>query len=249
MGKVGRDLQAHDAVDAGLLVDWAQRIGGAPDVLHRQPLVDGGHVHRGIFRQERGDGVVVLVAPADGLLEDGGVGGEAAEGVLLHEPLKLAALHETAADVVEPEGLALGADGAGRGVGSLGGRHGTGSACSCGNDRANCVDVPGGMRPCVAAKVSSIDAQNALRPRCGWGPSPYPRVNVWPTTVLSDVVSGTALSSRTEEQRYAAFLIPKGRLSRHDGPVVIRVCNQKQRLRRRRDRCDRATTRGCGEPA
>ncbi|MCS3667892.1 hypothetical protein GGP77_002135 [Salinibacter ruber] len=38
-------------------------------------------------------------------------------------------------------------------------------------------------------------------------------------TVLSDIVPGTALSSRTEEQRYAASLLPKGRFNRHDGPV------------------------------
>ena len=106
-GEVGRDLQADIAVGAvGSVVDRAQHVGGGLDVGHRAALVevdDAGIalVHHGF------QGVVVLRRAADGLLEDRGVRGHAAQAVRVHQRLELALGHEAPGDEIEPHGLTL----------------------------------------------------------------------------------------------------------------------------------------------
>src|SRR5947207_655333 len=50
--------------------------------------------------------LVVAVALRDRLLEDGRVGGDADNGVVLHLPLELAGLEQVAREVVDPDALA-----------------------------------------------------------------------------------------------------------------------------------------------
>ncbi len=106
-GEVGRDLQADIAVGAvARLVDRAQHVGGGLDVGDRAALVEVDDpgvalVHHGL------QGVVVLGRAADRLLEDRGVGGDAAQAVLVHQGLELPFRDEAPGDEVEPHGLAL----------------------------------------------------------------------------------------------------------------------------------------------
>ncbi len=105
-GEVGRHLQAHIAVAAaGAVPDRLQLVGGGLDVLDRHLLVEvhGAEVALG---HRRLDAVVVVVPLPDRLLEDRRIGGHAGDGVLLDQALQLAALHELAMHVVEPDGLA-----------------------------------------------------------------------------------------------------------------------------------------------
>ena len=96
-----RDLERDVAVVAvGLVVDGAQDVGGELDVADGQPPV---HLARGqaLVRRCREVGVVVGRAE-DRLLEDGRVGGDPAQGVLVDHPGELAALEHPPLDLVEP---------------------------------------------------------------------------------------------------------------------------------------------------
>ena len=101
------DLERHVAVDAvRVVVDGAQHVGRELHVADGQAAVDlprGEALLRGV-----GDVGVVVGRPEDRLLEDRGVGGHAAERVLLHHPPQLAALDHPAADLVQPDAGARG---------------------------------------------------------------------------------------------------------------------------------------------
>ena len=105
--EVGRDLQADVAVGAvARLVDRAQHVGRRLDVGDGQPLVEIDHtaVAGRLYALEA---VVVFVRVADRLLEDRGVGRDAAQAVFLHELLELPLVDESAGDEVEPDRLIL----------------------------------------------------------------------------------------------------------------------------------------------
>ena len=75
------DLEAHEPVAAlRLVIQRAQPVGGLPDVLHRERLVDG---HDGFpFGGEPPDIGVVVVAARDGFFENGRIGGYAAHTLI-----------------------------------------------------------------------------------------------------------------------------------------------------------------------
>jgi hypothetical protein len=107
-------LQAHDAVHPRAVVDRAEGVRGSPDVLHGNLLVEVVSTQRGIGRERRLDLVVVLVAPADGFLKNGGIGRKSPQPIFIDEALELSAGHEAPADVVEPERLSFVVEGTGR---------------------------------------------------------------------------------------------------------------------------------------
>ncbi len=105
--RFGRHLQADEAVRApGAIVDGSQDVGGPLDVGDGQAHEDvlGVVDARG---EQLADLVVVLAALRDRLLEDGGIAGHPGDVVLGDQALELAAGQQVAADVVEPDRLAL----------------------------------------------------------------------------------------------------------------------------------------------
>ena len=107
LGEIGRDFDADKAVGAmGGVVCRAQHVGGLLDVLDRQmleDLADGPVLHL----QHTGDGRVIFVGMADGLLEDGRVRGHPAQAVVIGELLQAALGDETAGQEIEPDGLTV----------------------------------------------------------------------------------------------------------------------------------------------
>src|SRR5262249_18660311 len=102
----GRDLDRAVAVAVtGLLPDRAEDTRRVSDVADRQDLEDVP------ARRALGcpllEEVVVVLAALDRLLEDGGVGGQALEPVVVDEPLQLTAGDEVPPHVVEPHALTL----------------------------------------------------------------------------------------------------------------------------------------------
>jgi hypothetical protein len=106
VGQKRRDLDRHQpVVPVRRVVDGAEDVAGVLDVLDRDLLE-----RRARLGAPGGEGlhrVVVVVALADGLLEDRGVGGDAAQVVPADHPLQLAVLDDAAADVVQPHALSL----------------------------------------------------------------------------------------------------------------------------------------------
>jgi len=101
---VRRDLQADEAVSAErLLVDGPEGVGRQPDVFDGEGFVDleGGPPLRNQPADRLG---MVRVAP-DGLLEDRGIAGLAADAVLFDQPLEVTGEDVPATDAVEPERL------------------------------------------------------------------------------------------------------------------------------------------------
>ncbi len=107
VGEVGRDLQADVAVAAAAaVVDRAQDVGDVLDVVDGQDLVGALGVEIAPARQLLELDLVVGRA-GDRLLEDGGVGRDTAQAVLVQEPPQLATRDEAPPDVVEPHRLAV----------------------------------------------------------------------------------------------------------------------------------------------
>ena len=78
MRKQGRDLERHPAVDAvGELVDRPEEVGGLPEVLDGQ--VKEKCLAGFAFPKFLEDGVVVVMAVLERMIEDGGVRGEASD--------------------------------------------------------------------------------------------------------------------------------------------------------------------------
>ena len=107
LGEIGRDFDADIAVGAmGGFVCRAQHVGGLLDVLDRQMLenlADRSVLHL----QHAGDGRVVFVGMADGLLEDRRVRRHPAQAVVIGELFQAAVGDKTAGQEIEPDGLAV----------------------------------------------------------------------------------------------------------------------------------------------
>jgi hypothetical protein len=123
---VRRDLEADEAVaPVALVVERAKHVRGVAHVLDGQGLVD---LERRLAGPgELGDGLLVVLALVDGLLEDGRVRGDAAQAVALDHPRKLAGADQAALDEVEPRTLAELLEGV---EGTLFGHAGVFSACA-----------------------------------------------------------------------------------------------------------------------
>ena len=103
--EAGLDLERHEAVGAaGLVPDRAQDVAGELDVGDRDLLVDLLRVEA--LAGQLADLLVVVVRAEDRLLEDRRVRGHAAQRVLAHQPLELAAGDQAAPDLVEPDARA-----------------------------------------------------------------------------------------------------------------------------------------------
>ncbi len=101
------DFQADIAVAAaGLVIERTEQVGGGADVFDGQLPED---LLRVPARPgQRDQGRVVIVGLGDGVVEDGRVGGHAADIAALDHGLELTILQETTLDVVVPKGLAEG---------------------------------------------------------------------------------------------------------------------------------------------
>ena len=84
-----------------LLVDGLEHVGGGLDVFDDQAEHDL-FVGLAVIDQFA-QGIVVVAAAADRLLEDGGVGGHADDSVLLDHSLQFSGGHQTAPDVIQPD--------------------------------------------------------------------------------------------------------------------------------------------------
>jgi hypothetical protein len=105
VGEQGRDLERDPSVDSvGALIDRLEHAGGVPEVRQRQ-------LEEGLLRLQPalvqlGDLLVVAVAAADRLVEDGRVRGQPGDRQLVDVALQRAVAEHVARDVVEPEALA-----------------------------------------------------------------------------------------------------------------------------------------------
>ncbi len=98
------DLERHPAVDAvRSLPGRAHQVAGGADVVHREREE---HLDRVVAR-DRAQLRVVPVALRQRLLEDGRVGGDSDDGVLLHQPGELAGLEHLAREGVDPDADAV----------------------------------------------------------------------------------------------------------------------------------------------
>ena len=103
--QLGRQLEGHVAVlPLGLLVHAAQDVGSVADVLERQAEEDLARIVRVLERAL--EALVVALGVPHGLLEDRGVGSDAADAIVLDETLQDPILEQPAVDVVDPDGLA-----------------------------------------------------------------------------------------------------------------------------------------------
>ncbi len=98
------DLDAHVAITtAGFLVERQEQIGCGADVLRDQlpeylfaaPAGPG----------KRNEGLIVVRGLGNGLIEDSGIGGHAADVAAVDKCLRLAVLQGLALDIIHPEGL------------------------------------------------------------------------------------------------------------------------------------------------
>ena len=90
----------------GGVEDRAQHVGGLLDVLDREMLEQ--FADRPVLHlQHAGDGRVVFVGMADGLLEDRRVRRHPAQAVVIDELLQAALGDEAAGQEIEPDGLAV----------------------------------------------------------------------------------------------------------------------------------------------
>jgi hypothetical protein len=103
VGQRGTDFQADVAIDAaGPVVDRAEDVGCALDVLQGQRLVEPGHRHAG--RCQLSQGLVIVGAAGDGLLKDRRVGGHP-HHACLDERREPAVVQQPPADVIVPDRL------------------------------------------------------------------------------------------------------------------------------------------------
>ena len=90
----------------GGFVCRAQHVGRLLDILDREMLEN--LADRAVLRlQHAGDGSVVFVGTADGLLEDRRVRRHPAQAVVIGELLQAALGDKTAGQEIEPDGLAV----------------------------------------------------------------------------------------------------------------------------------------------
>ena len=102
-GERGRDLEGHEAVlPRGAVVHRPEEVRGVANVVHGEPLEDLQVALRGL--RQRHQLVVVVTAPADGVLEDGRIRGHAPETVV-DQLLQLPGPEHPAAQVVQPYAL------------------------------------------------------------------------------------------------------------------------------------------------
>jgi hypothetical protein len=107
VGQVGRDLQADVAIPSlGLLVDRPEQIRGLRDVLDGELLVEGFPIEIPLLLR-RLQRRIVIGAAGDRLRKNGRVGGHPTQPILPDQGLKCAGSEQTAADVVEPDALAV----------------------------------------------------------------------------------------------------------------------------------------------
>ncbi len=101
MGQVGRYFQADIAIPfLGLLIDRPHDVRRKTNIPDGQRFVNGLGI-LGLLPDLRKDLRVIRTAD-DGFLEDGRIGGDALQAVLLDHPLQLAAGQECVTDVIEP---------------------------------------------------------------------------------------------------------------------------------------------------
>ena len=103
----GRHLEGDVAVDgAGRLVDGTEGIGGELDILGGES--DEGVVGVGLAHaDDRLESLLIVARLGDGLVEDGRVGGHARDAAVGDHTVDLTGTEEPAADVVEPDALAV----------------------------------------------------------------------------------------------------------------------------------------------
>ncbi len=103
-GEVRRDLDADEAVLASAReVHGREHVARRAHVLDDQAIEDLRRLHA--LAGEREDGLVVLLAASDGLLEDRRIAGHPSQSVPVDHLLQPAALDERTVDVVEPGAL------------------------------------------------------------------------------------------------------------------------------------------------
>jgi hypothetical protein len=103
-GQQRRHFQADVPIPPrAVAIHRPQGIGRVPDVPHRQAFVQALGVHPPRLR--RCEEVAVVRAASDSLLEDRRIGRHPGQSVLLDQAVQLAAGDQTAANVVQPDGL------------------------------------------------------------------------------------------------------------------------------------------------
>ena len=104
VGEERRHLHRDPAVGAArALMDGPEQIGGAAQILEREF-----HEQRFALEARAGllpDAGVIERGAADGLIEDGGIGGEPGHGELVDVAAQRAIVEYAAGDVVEPQAL------------------------------------------------------------------------------------------------------------------------------------------------
>src|SRR5277367_1571964 len=107
VSELGGDFEADVAVAALRFgIDGLENVASGLHVADGDFFVDALGVHLLGFRRREDVGIVL--AGSDGLFEDGGIGGHAAQAVIVDDALKFAADEQVAADIVHPGGLAVG---------------------------------------------------------------------------------------------------------------------------------------------
>ena len=108
--QIRRDLQADVPIDAvRISIDRREHVRGHLNVLHGQAFVDFQCRRRAGFDQ-RAQGLLVVGAAAQRLLEDSRVGRDAAQPVVLDHRAQITGCDEAAPDVVVPDALAQSPD-------------------------------------------------------------------------------------------------------------------------------------------
>ena len=101
-----RNFQAHVAIaPLALLVNRPEQVRRILDIAHREPLVERLGVE--LLCLSRVKQLFVVGAASDRLFEDGRVRGNTAQSIFFDKPLQFAAGNQTAANVIEPDGLSV----------------------------------------------------------------------------------------------------------------------------------------------
>ena len=104
--QMGRNLKADIAVSpVRLVVDWRQDIGGHLNILDGQPFINVFARADPLFDQGP-QGLVVIGALGQGLLENRRVGGDSTHPVVLDQGVQLARGNQAASNIVIPDALA-----------------------------------------------------------------------------------------------------------------------------------------------